>query len=77
MNEPTTIASTTPGPAPADARPHAAWPMWKKLLAYAALAFLAAAAIWFIDLRAHRPPVPQPTELLPTTQQPADAGEAR
>jgi hypothetical protein len=73
MNDPTPIASATTGPAPADARPHAAWPMWKKLLAYAALAFLAAAAIWFIDLRAHRPPALRPG----TVEPPSDASVAR
>jgi hypothetical protein len=73
MNEPTTIASTTPGAAPADARPHAAWPTWKKLFAYVTLAFLAAAAIWFIDLRAHRPPALRPGAVEPG----ADAGDAR
>jgi hypothetical protein len=65
MNDPTTIVSAAPGPAPADARPHAAWPTWKRLLAYATLAFLAAAAIWFIDLRAHRPPALRPAALEP------------
>jgi hypothetical protein len=63
MNERAAISSTTAspnGPAPADARPHAAWPTWKRLLAYAALSSLAAAAIWFIDLRAHRPPATPP-----------------
>jgi hypothetical protein len=43
------------GPAPADARQHAPWPAWKKVLAYAVLAALAAGAIWYVDLKAHRP----------------------
>jgi hypothetical protein len=73
MNDPTPIASATTGPAPADARPHPAWPMWKRLLGYATLAFLAAAAIWFIDLRAHRPPALRPTVIDPAS----DAGVAR
>lgn len=42
--------------APADARPHAPWPLWKKVLAYAVLAAVASAAIWYVDLKAHRPP---------------------
>ena len=76
MNEPTPIASTTAatttGPAPADARPHAAWPAWKRLLAYAALACLAGAAIWFIDLRAHRPPALRPEMPRPNSNSIAD-----
>ena len=44
------------GPAPADALPHAPWPMWKKIFAYSLLAAVAAAAIWYVDLKAHRPP---------------------
>jgi len=28
------------------------WPLWKKVLAYALLAALAAGSIWFIDRRA-------------------------
>jgi hypothetical protein len=74
MNDPKTIASAAFGRAPADARRHAIWPMWKKLLAYAALTCLAAGAIWFIDLRAHRPPKLRPG-MTPTT--PSDARVAR
>jgi len=39
------------GAAPADAAMHAPWPTWKKILAYAALAALAAVSIWVIDRR--------------------------
>ena len=46
-----------PGAAPADRRPHAPWPLWKRVFAYASLAGAAAAAIWYVDLKAHRPPV--------------------
>jgi hypothetical protein len=42
--------------APADARTHAPWPLWKRVLAYAVLAAAASAAIWYVDLKAHRPP---------------------
>jgi hypothetical protein len=42
-----------PQPAPADARPHAPWPVWRVVVAYAILASLAAAGIWYIDLKAH------------------------
>lgn len=76
-----TGSSTSAGPAPADARPHAKWPLWKVLLAYATLACLAAAAIWYIDLRAHRPPALRPTGMPSTSPtmstKPADAGDAR
>jgi hypothetical protein len=40
------------GPAPADAQPHAPWALWRKVLAYAVLAALAAASIWYVDLKA-------------------------
>jgi hypothetical protein len=50
------------GPAPADARPRERWPRWRMVLAYAVLAALAAAAIWFIDLKAHHTPVPTPQD---------------
>ena len=43
--------------APADARPHASWPLWRKLLAYAAMSALSLAAIWFVDLKVHRPAI--------------------
>jgi hypothetical protein len=43
------------GPAPADARPHGHWPPWRTVLAYVVLAALAAGAIWYVDLKAHRP----------------------
>ena len=48
-------AAATLGPAPADARPRAAWPAWRKVLAYLVLTALAAGAIWYVDLKAHRP----------------------
>ena len=41
------------GTAPADAAPHRPWPLWRKLLAYAALAALALASIYFVDLKVH------------------------
>ena len=49
-NEPTITA------APADLRRHEPWPLWKTLFAYALLAASASAAIWYVDLKAHRPP---------------------
>jgi hypothetical protein len=55
MPEPTSNSDARVGPAPADARPHAPWPTWRKVLAYAVLAALAGAAIWYVDLKAHRP----------------------
>jgi hypothetical protein len=45
-----------PTAAPADLRPHQPWPTWKKVTAYAVLAAGATAAIWYVDLKAHRPP---------------------
>jgi hypothetical protein len=47
----------TSGIAPADARPHSRWPAWKKVLAYALLAGLSFTAIWFVDVKVHRPAV--------------------
>jgi hypothetical protein len=35
--------------APADAKPHRKWPVWKRVLAYSTLAALAAASVWFVD----------------------------
>ena len=32
-----------------------AWPLWKKVVAYAALAALAGVSIWFVDRRARLP----------------------
>jgi hypothetical protein len=58
-------ARVTLGPAPADARPHARWPAWRVVIAYALLAALAGISIWYIDLKAHGPgagdAVPQAT----------------
>ena len=42
------------GIAPADARPRAAWPTWKKLLAYALMSALSLGAIWVVDVKVHR-----------------------
>lgn len=42
--------------APADAIARPAWSLWKKVLAYALLAAAASTAIWYVDLKAHRPP---------------------
>jgi len=47
------------GASQADARPHAPWPLWKKLAAYAVLGALALASIWYIDLKAHNGDLPQ------------------
>ena len=30
------------------------WPIWKKVLAYAALAAISLAAIWLVDVKVHR-----------------------
>jgi hypothetical protein len=49
-----TTPSTTA--APADVRPHAPWTLWKKILAYVLLGAAASLAIWYVDLKAHRPP---------------------
>jgi hypothetical protein len=46
--------TSNPTPAPADARPHPRWPLWRVVLAYVVLAGMAAAAIWYVDLRAQR-----------------------
>ena len=35
--------------APADARPHAKWPRWKIIVAYAVLIAIACVSIWFVD----------------------------
>jgi hypothetical protein len=43
--------------APADARPHAPWPMWRKVLAYVLLMALSLGAIWLVDVKVHRPQV--------------------
>ena len=53
--EPFNPLTATNGPAPADAVPHPPWPLWKRVLAYLVLAALAAVAIWYVDLKAHRP----------------------
>jgi uncharacterized oligopeptide transporter (OPT) family protein len=42
------------GIAPADARPHAAWSAWKKVLAYLVMSAISLAAIWFVDVKVHR-----------------------
>ena len=42
---------TPVGRAPADAVARQAWPVWKKIVAYLALAALASIAIWVIDLK--------------------------
>ena len=61
------------GIAPADARPHAPWPAWKKLLAYAILSAISFAAVWLVDLKVHRPalmPLSHPTTKEGATQGP-------
>lgn len=40
--------------APADARPHPHWPLWRVVLAYLLLLALALFSIWGIDRRAMR-----------------------
>ena len=35
--------------APADARPHRAWPLWQKMLAYLLMSILSLVAIWLVD----------------------------
>jgi hypothetical protein len=40
--------------APAEAAPRRRWPLWRKLLAYAALAGVALVSIYFVDLKVHR-----------------------
>ena len=47
------MTGSGPNPAPADAKPHRSWPLWKKVLAYLTLATIALIAIWYIDLKAH------------------------
>ena len=37
--------------APADARAHAPWSTWRKLLAYVVLAAAAAFGIWLVDVK--------------------------
>jgi hypothetical protein len=39
--------------APADARTHAPWPTWKKILAYGLLSALSLAAIGLVDVKVH------------------------
>jgi hypothetical protein len=53
MTDPSQPTPRDPQPAPADARRHAPWPTWRIVAAYALLATLAAAGIWYIDLKAH------------------------
>jgi hypothetical protein len=43
--------SPEPHPAPADVRPHAPWPTWRKVLAYVLLAAAAAFGIWLVDVK--------------------------
>jgi hypothetical protein len=38
-------------PAPADVRPHAPWPTWRKVLAYVILGAAAAFGIWLVDVK--------------------------
>jgi hypothetical protein len=37
------------GIAPADAKPHRRWPLWRIAIAYLLLTALASFSIWFID----------------------------
>ena len=43
------VGQTGPGAAPTDARPHAKWPRWRIVLAYAVLTAIACVSIWFVD----------------------------
>jgi hypothetical protein len=43
--------SPEPNPAPADTRPRAPWPTWRKVLAYVILAAAAAFGIWLVDVK--------------------------
>jgi hypothetical protein len=52
------------GAAPADLRPHARWPIWKRIAAYILLALLAVLAIWIVDQKVRR----IETASLPSTQ---------
>ena len=45
------------GIAPADAAEHVAWPLWKKVLAYGVMSAVSLGAIWFVDVKVHRPAV--------------------
>ena len=51
------IESNLTGVAPSDALPRAPWPTWKKLMAYVVLSAVSLGAIWFVDLKVHRPAV--------------------
>ena len=53
------------GIAPADAASHAGWPAWKKVLAYLLMSLLSLAAIWFVDVKVHRPAIMPRTIALP------------
>lgn len=45
------------GIAPADAVARAPWPAWRKVTAYVLMSLLSLAAIWFVDVKVHRPAV--------------------
>jgi hypothetical protein len=75
MSDRPTSSASQLGPAPADARSDARWPLWQSVVAYVVLACISAAAIWFIDLRAHRPPaLPPPPDAAASS---SDAAAAR
>jgi hypothetical protein len=46
------------------------WPMWKIVLAYTVMTFLAAASVWFIDRRVHLLPTMRdnPSAAIPSTK---------
>ena len=50
------MSDAPPQNSPADARRHAPWPLWKKILAYAVMTALAAASVWVVDYRAVKYP---------------------
>ena len=68
MNERDDEGASSSGIAPADAAPHAPWPAWKRVLAYALLSGLSLASIYFVDRKVHLPaamPVAVTLSLMP------------
>ena len=49
-------------PAPADVRPHAPWPTWRKVLAYVLLGAAAAFGIWLVDVKSKLGETREPRE---------------
>ena len=65
-----TNGSASANVAPADARQHAAWRAWKKILAYLMLAAVSVTAIWFVDVKVHR------SAMMPVSPKPLRPGSA-